>query len=193
MWRARTAAWEGDDFPNALPLDLGEPVALTIGNSRHYSYSGDARYEYHSIYPGEDLGFVRLGPNKRFFSFTLYHQIHCLETLRRAIVNPNEEHKHGGSEILNGDGRRAEPRAKGEGEGAHWSHCLNYLRQTLMCSADLTLEPEIELGSGNVGEGLHVTHVCKDWSKVHAFTAKNWDDYWELKKGNVTKTSDGVV
>ena len=87
--------------------------------------------------------------------------------------------------------RREEGRGKRDDDdadtGLHWAHCLNYLRQTILCNPDLTLEPEIEEGSGDVGEGLHVTHVCRDWSKVHAFVSKNWDDWWASQKGNATK------
>jgi len=54
----------------------------------------------------------------------------------------------------------------------HTDHCLNYLRQTILCSADLTLEPELVEGSNDAGEGLAVTHVCRDRSKVY--------EEWEL-------------
>lgn len=76
----------------------------------------------------------------------------------------------------------------GKRSAAHASHCLNYLRQTILCAADLTLEPEIELGSGNVGEGLGVTHVCKDWSKVHEFATRNWEEWDDLQSNRTRET-----
>ncbi|CAL1709730.1 unnamed protein product [Somion occarium] len=157
-------SWQGDDYPNALPLHLGDPVALTLEDSRHYALdTPDADAEYRSIYPGNHLGFIRLGPNKRFFGLSMYHQMHCLDSLRHAILGRGHTH------------------ASRKRDVEHAQHCLNYLRQTILCSADLTLEPEIVEGSQDVGEGLAVTHVCRDWSKVHAFVEQNEVD-WTLWK-----------
>ncbi|KAH8101717.1 hypothetical protein BXZ70DRAFT_999655 [Cristinia sonorae] len=66
----------------------------------------------------------------------------------------------------------------------HATHCLNYLRQTILCSADVTLEPEVVEGSRDVGEGVGVVHVCCDWSKVYDFVEKN-EAEWEaaLREG----------
>ncbi|GJE86351.1 hypothetical protein PsYK624_024310 [Phanerochaete sordida] len=162
-------SWELDDYPPYLPLDLGEPVVMVLEDSRHYSLnSSDADAEWLSIYPGGQLGFVHLGPQKRFFSLSLYHQIHCLDSLRHAILAQG----HGG-------GQQHGHTAKRDVE--HSAHCLNYLRQTVMCAADLTLEPEIVPGSEDVGEGLAAMHVCRDWSKVHEFAQKNWQEWMEWK------------
>ena len=143
---------------------------MVLEDSRHYSLnSSEADAEWRSIYPGGQLGFVHLGPNKRFFSLSLYHQIHCLNALRRTINDV--QHVHSGEGL-------------GKREVEHSAHCLNYLRQTMMCNADLTLEAEIELGSENVGEGLAAVHVCKDWSKVHEYAKKNWEDWQKWKLGS---------
>ncbi|KIP03285.1 hypothetical protein PHLGIDRAFT_246034 [Phlebiopsis gigantea 11061_1 CR5-6] len=162
-------SWIGDDYPAYLPLDLGGPIALVLEDSRHYPLnSSDADAEWESVYPGGGLGFVRLGPRKRFFSLSLYHQVHCLDSLRHTILGG--AHAHGG-----GEGAHARRDVE------HSAHCLNYLRQTIMCNADLTLEPEVVEGSQDVGEGLAAVHVCRDWSKVHDFVLRNWDD-WEKWK-----------
>ncbi|KII91606.1 hypothetical protein PLICRDRAFT_38403 [Plicaturopsis crispa FD-325 SS-3] len=167
--------WLGSDFPNALPLDL-EHVALTLENSRHYPLdSPDADAEYRSLYPG-DLGFLRLGPNKRFFGVAMYHQLHCLDSLRMAITR-GPEHDHRRDAEFSGYGKRAQV--------PHVNHCLNYLRQTILCSADLTLEPEIS--PNEVGEGLAVTHVCRDWSRLYEYAEKNWEEYQE----GLNKTAAG--
>lgn len=147
---------------------------MVLEDSRHYPLnSSEADAEWLSIYPGNMLGFIHLGPQKRFFSFSLYHQIHCLNALRLAILGGHHDgeaeeqgHEHGHV------GKRAVE---------HSAHCLNYLRQTVMCAADLTLEPEIILGSQDVGEGLGAVHVCRDWSKVHEYTQRNWEEWVEWK------------
>lgn len=165
-------AWLGDDFPNSLPLDLGPPVALTFEDSRHYALdTPEADAEYLSIYPGGDLGFVRLGPNKRFFGLAMYHQIHCLDSLRKAIL---------------GHGHHAREGMNWKRDVEHSQHCLNYLRQAILCAGDLTLEPELVQGSREVGEGLAVTHVCRDWSKVHQFVQENYDEWRMWTNGTMS-------
>lgn len=137
-------------------------MALTLEDSRHYALdTPDAAAEYRSIYPGGDLGFIRLGPNRRFFGLVMYHQIHCLDSLRQAILHQGQ---HGG---------------KTKRDVEHAQHCLNYLRQGILCAADTTLEPEVEEGSQDVGEGLGVTRVCRDWGKVYDFVEENYRE-WQL-------------
>ncbi|TFK41685.1 hypothetical protein BDQ12DRAFT_392738 [Crucibulum laeve] len=171
--------WLEGDYPNALPLDLPQ-AALTIENSHHYALnapSSDA--EYLSMYPGQ-LGFLRLGPNKRFFGIAMYHQLHCLDSLRQAIIHGPDWMHHSRRAMMGG----ADPLGKRD-QVPHADHCLNYLRQTILCSADMTLEPELVLGSQDVGEGLAVTHVCKDWSAVHDFAEKNWEEWNQWKNMTV--------
>lgn len=142
---------------------------MVLEDSRHYSLnSSNADAEWQSIYPGGQLGFVHLGPQKRFFSLSLYHQIHCLDSLRHTILAQG----HGGGQMHGHAAKR---------DVEHSAHCLNYLRQTVMCAADLTLEPEIVPGSEDVGEGLAAVHVCRDWSKVHEFAQKNWQQWMKWK------------
>lgn len=150
---------------------------MTIENSRHYALdSEDADAEWQSIYPGTSNGFVRLGPRRRFYGLSVYHQIHCLDSLRWAILG--REHSTRSAHILQTEQVREIP---------HTHHCLNYLRQTILCNADLTLEPEVILGSNDVGEGLGVTHVCQDWSKIHQFVENNAREFdeWNLNRTNV--------
>lgn len=45
-----------------------------------------------------------------------------------------------------------------------FSGCFDYLRQSLTCSADLTLE--------HTSVGLDVEHLCKDQSEVEALMHK---------------------
>jgi len=70
----------------------------------------------------------------------MYHQLHCLESLTAGAA-------------LDAPSRRAFWGGHGEGWVTdHTRNCLNYLRQTILCAADLTLEPEVVEGSGDVGQ-----------------------------------------
>lgn len=52
-------------------------------------------------------------------------------------------------------------------DSAHIRHCLDYLRQTLMCAADATLEP-VEADLGGV-TGWGVQRNCRNYSDLRAW------------------------
>ncbi|KAA1475293.1 hypothetical protein DENSPDRAFT_883454 [Dentipellis sp. KUC8613] len=163
---AREYTWLGTDHPTTLPLDL-PTVALTLENSHHYALnSSTAAAAFHSLYPAGSLGFLRLGPHDRFFGLAMYHQLHCVDSLRRAILGL----------APHGETRLGKMGKEGWQED-HVGHCLNYLRQSILCAADLTLEPEVVEGEMDAEEGLGVTHVCKDWSAVRGFAERNYEEW----------------
>ena len=53
---------------------------------------------------------------------------------------------------------------------AHVRHCVDFLRQSLMCHADTTLEIEDEAVGGVKGFG--VRHECVDWAGLIAWTGR---------------------
>jgi len=180
----RKFSYEGDDYPNSLESVMGElgKVALTLEDSFHYTPDGPhAEAEWWSIYPGSSQGFVYLGPQRRFFGVSVFHQIHCLDALRMALQGKAHSHRDSSSSSSPWLSKR---------EVDHSAHCLNYLRQAILCNADMTLEPESSPGSRDVGEGLFATHVCKDWSKLYQWMEENSEDEaaWRKtqKHGNVS-------
>jgi hypothetical protein len=48
-------------------------------------------------------------------------------------------------------------------------HCFDYLRQSLMCAADATLEP-VDPARGGV-TGWHNPRVCRDYNALAAWAA----------------------
>lgn len=50
-------------------------------------------------------------------------------------------------------------------EEAHVRHCVDLLRQSLMCNADMTFEVRDEDAGGMHGFG--VRHVCRDWGGLN--------------------------
>jgi len=180
----REYTWIGDDFPANLGiapepygLDVGDPVLMILEDSNHYPAEGpDADAEWESVYPGQSGGFIRVGPNRRFFGLTVYHQIHCLDSIRFAMLGRDHPVRRG----LDGEKRMV----------PHAQHCLNFLRQTILCSADLTLEPEASFQ--DVEEGLFTRHVCKDWSRVHAFVEQNDVEYRQWKANQTLHGPEGT-
>lgn len=57
---------------------------------------------------------------------------------------------------------------------AHVRHCIDYLRQSLMCHADTNIEP-IEESLGGV-RGFGVEHHCRNFDSV-----MSWITEWETK------------
>ncbi|KAI7913220.1 hypothetical protein M9X92_009587 [Pyricularia oryzae] len=64
----------------------------------------------------------------------------------------------------------------------HWHmiHCFDYMRQAIMCSADMALEGlETTFPDHNGGsDGWDSKHVCKDWSQVKGYleSVRAYDD-----------------
>ena len=81
-----------------------------------------------------------MGPDGRLFGLALFHQMHCLARIRRAMsTRRSSEHVH---------------------------HCFNYLRQAIMCEANPALEPVIPI-LGRRSVNAEIPHTCRDWTKVY--------------------------
>ncbi|EMD39215.1 hypothetical protein CERSUDRAFT_112888 [Gelatoporia subvermispora B] len=155
---AQVFSYDGHDFPETLPLpDGGLPtVSITVEESVHYPLLGmDADDEWFSL-TSAGWGYVRLGPADRLFAVTMFHELHCLRMLNRAFGNVS----------------RPDPE--------HIEHCLNYLRQGILCSADLALEPgDFETKDYEV-ERMGATHKCGHWDTVYSFVDEKYAS-WEAK------------
>jgi hypothetical protein len=61
-------------------------------------------------------------------------------------------------------------------------HCLNYLRQAILCNSDTTLEPSFpyilpDNTSTSAASGIGVVHKCVDWTQVRSFVEANQIKY----------------
>ncbi|KAH6647158.1 hypothetical protein BKA67DRAFT_427767 [Truncatella angustata] len=98
-----------------------------------------------------------------FSTTTMTHQLHCLFMMSRIYAGL----KQGTPDILPKD------------HNSHYMHCVDYLRQGIMCSADLATEPHKPTDSDDNGPldgswgGLH---VCKDYKQVTGFLGKEIKD-----------------
>ena len=117
------------------------------------------------LHLAEGFGRARVGPERRVYVVSYFHQLHCLRGIQRGIVSPGRL-----------DGVSPAPE--------HIHHCINYLRQTLLCGALDMLEKgdfmESDFTDGSVGNDL----VCMDWQAVVADEKqKNYDEFtkWTTK------------
>jgi len=83
---------------------------------------------------------------KEYFGINAYHQLHCLQSLYTTVL---EDH------------RGIQPRTQ---DYEHLVHCLDYLRQDVICVADDTLLYHDPAAGRQPGEG--VKRQCKDFSKL---------------------------
>jgi hypothetical protein len=64
----------------------------------------------------------------------------------------------------------------------HLNHCWDYLRQTIMCNADVTLE--WHKYNEEVGTGWGYQHQCKDWEAIVSWTERYRDSNdWGILRG----------
>ncbi|KAL2267385.1 hypothetical protein VTJ83DRAFT_4662 [Remersonia thermophila] len=155
-------------------------------------FTDEVQERWLSIVP-RGLGYVRVDTNttaRRYdnlptplshyppstFTTSLTHQLHCLHTLAgvaAAFTAGRPELLHRGDEE---EGREADDAAW------HLGHCVDYLRQSIMCSGDVALEgqhttfPERVTGS----DGWDGKHVCRDYRAVmkHLEERRVDDERW---------------
>ncbi|KAJ5165642.1 uncharacterized protein N7500_007472 [Penicillium coprophilum] len=122
------------------------------------STAGDASWQ--QLTTTNDGGFLWVRHNETYrtgWGISMFHSLHCLGLLRE-IVKTKSDHS-------NSDSHHAS-----HADAAHAGHCLSYIAQSLLCSADGTLErPKSILDeNGDIlrddinGEG--VEHRCRDHS-----------------------------
>lgn len=98
------------------------------------------------------------------FTTSVTHQLHCLYNIFE--VYASQASGHDIPKQMQG----------------HIPHCVEYLRQSIMCAGDTALEgqhttfPDGVLGS----DGWDAKHVCKDYDAVYAFLEQNRanDEEW---------------
>ena len=124
-------------------------------------YGMDADWEWETLLPSNYASGFQLNPaDKQQHSISVYHQIFCLGTLRKLYMNPGWE-----------DDIKKQDRAH---------HCLNVLRQAVLCNGDTTLEPShLELHSDGkevaAASGMDVLHVCRNWEELKTLSLSQDD------------------
>ncbi|KAF2400333.1 hypothetical protein EJ06DRAFT_549053 [Trichodelitschia bisporula] len=105
------------------------------------------------------------------YSVAVFHQMHCLGQLRRftwlfldSIVKNDtevqESVRHMFTKLDHAD---------------HLHHCFDYLRQTIQCGGDMSLEwPRTEAdGRRFAVDGWGIPHQCRNWDAIMEYMDKN--------------------
>jgi hypothetical protein len=122
-------------------------------DSDHYALGRKAWS--HQLPPGGPTVYVKTpdSPEPKPHTVALFHQLYCLDKIQEAYVN---EGSHRTSEIA--------------------QHCMNYLRQTIMCMGDMRGQIQANLVTAN---GYDTT--CYDWEVIFKEATKNQEAYAKYK------------
>ncbi|KAJ6464071.1 hypothetical protein C8R45DRAFT_911382 [Mycena sanguinolenta] len=151
--RKNEFTWVADDFPEFWPVAADE-IAMVVDESARYSITGiDAKEEWASNSPA-GFGYLRLGPEKRYYALDLAHQLHCLRNIRGGLAGNHSPEMRW-----------------------HVQHCFNFLRLMVLCMPNLTLEPADVLDRDFEVHRTGATHVCKDWRQYFKEMEENWDSF----------------
>ncbi|KAF8853245.1 hypothetical protein BDZ45DRAFT_762166 [Acephala macrosclerotiorum] len=88
-------------------------------------------------------------PDGTIFSVVLYHQLHCLSVIRRDYFDLVE------GVLNNNTDNEMETLVQKQIKTFHNRHCLDYIRQTLECQADMTLEWKRTEPDGEIDSRLY--------------------------------------
>jgi hypothetical protein len=136
-------------------------VYLNVENSVHYQLnSSTADAEWDAMIPPNG-GIVHVGPDGQPFMPSIFHQLRCLNIIRKTYI--------------------AEETASEDFKSLS-RHCMNYLRQMIMCRANLRLEPVVDpFGAHAVNPWGKLT--CKDWRKAYSAHEENQKFHAKWQKG----------
>ncbi|KAK1974637.1 hypothetical protein LZ30DRAFT_607504, partial [Colletotrichum cereale] len=82
------------------------------------------------------------------------HQLHCLYYVMNAYDQLVRNGRTGSENII--------PQGH---HSVHTNHCFDYLRQAILCTADMTLEGGVP-GEEKGTDGFGHAHICRDHRKV---------------------------
>ncbi|KAG6810540.1 hypothetical protein H0H92_011427 [Tricholoma furcatifolium] len=151
--------YRGLDYPQTLDIPQLEKVHMSIENTVHYAIDTPLGIaEWNATLP-TSRGMLYLGEDLQPFSISMFHQLRCLNIIRETIVT----RKH--------QGRQAKA-----GIDALTHHCMNYIRQMVLCRTDLRLESVRRSGGAHVTVP-YVTHTCNDWTAVYRAAEENYENY----------------
>ncbi|PNP51747.1 hypothetical protein THARTR1_07516 [Trichoderma harzianum] len=104
------------------------------------------------------------------FSVAVFHQLHCLYLLQSDLFEALEANI-------------TEPHS-------HTLHCLDYLRESILCTSDSTLEPfkpKFDSAADRKGvDGYGTPHQCRDFGKL-----RNWAERFRYNDNQGFETFEG--
>ncbi|KAJ7771234.1 hypothetical protein B0H14DRAFT_2539093 [Mycena olivaceomarginata] len=149
--------WKEDEMQTendlSFAVQLNEPVVMRITSSAHYQFdTEEGAAEYAKLLPsgGHTVHIMneRTGLMETY-TVTLFHQMKCLDILRDEYLKV----------------------VAGAVPSFLTRHCMNYLRQSILCRPNLRMESV----KNTVGTAIRdYEAVCLDWTKIYEEAEQNY-------------------
>ncbi|KAJ4289075.1 hypothetical protein N0V90_011417 [Kalmusia sp. IMI 367209] len=149
----------GPDFPTKIVKFAAD--ASFVPNDTTEFFSAATLEKWSTMMPvGAGWG---AATDSTFFTTSMTHQLHCVFMMARIYAGLTANM----SDTLPSDYH------------SHYLHCVDYLRQGVMCSADLTMEPHEQTDADDNGPldgSWNGHHVCKDYGHVIPYLEEQIDE-----------------
>ncbi|KAF8832896.1 uncharacterized protein C8R40DRAFT_1137553 [Lentinula edodes] len=155
-------------------VSFGNPVVHWIGETVHYrlDHTEESDVQWRKLLPnGGHLIHIQESKDAELqtFTVTLFHQLDCLDILRREYLQLYQ-----GAYTGNSEQRFTDDYLARKDTGGLVQHCFHYLRQSILCNIDSGLE-STEDADGLVTRGYDT--ICRDWTKLYEEAERNFEDY----------------
>ncbi|GAB7336039.1 hypothetical protein MBLNU13_g08855t1 [Cladosporium sp. NU13] len=113
--------------------------------------------------------------NEYVIELDVWHELHCLNDLRK-ILYPE---RFGGLDALKDENGTIQ---RDDDTFRHWDHCIDSLRQTIMCHADVAPIPfhvNVPVSKG-IFPRLATTHTCRNFTKIQEWARDRTIGEWEF-------------
>ena len=127
----------------------------------------------------------------------VFHNLHCLHFISEALDVLHYPAQYGLNASFNpfdgvhtkSDFAKQENLPNSFLDVLHTEHCIDLLRQALMCNADITpyVFQEVEEGSGLIGTSVSTVHMCADFTALRDWAGEHIYD-GELMGANVSRS-----
>ena len=131
---------------------------MTLQESVHYGGNGS---DITAAYP-RGAGRAIMGPDNRELLVSFYHQLHCIGELQLGLFDR--------------DSKEATPH--------HMKHCLDYLRQTILCDAQDTLEEGDFMRMNFKTQRIAGDVACWDWRLIYEDLEHDWLQFFDGRNIN---------
>ncbi|KAJ0109998.1 uncharacterized protein J7T55_014800 [Diaporthe amygdali] len=115
------------------------------------------------------------GTEDYLIELDVWHELHCLNDIRKVFY----PEVYGGLEEVtwpNGTINRDTDAFR------HWDHCIDSLRQTIMCHADVAPIPfHVNVpDKKGIFPRLATTHTCRNFDRIQQWAKDNWAGAWDF-------------
>ncbi|EMD39077.1 hypothetical protein CERSUDRAFT_63990 [Gelatoporia subvermispora B] len=155
--------FDGRDYPDVWQLPQLPLAPMYREDTVHYSLMGGMAEEQWNTTLPKGGAILCLGPNQRLFTLSMFHQLRCLGILRAALADIYVD------EFPTVEGPKLELA----------QHCMNYLRQMILCHSDVTLEYARTMHGSQITT-WETVHTCRDWTLVYEAAEKNYGEHLEV-------------